>query len=59
MDDLKKHIREIPDFPKEGILFYDISTLLQNPLAQTNAPPQNPGKQEKDPNKEKRSGDKE
>ncbi len=33
MDDLKKHIREIPDFPKEGILFYDISTLLQNPLA--------------------------
>jgi len=33
MDDLKKHIREIPDFPKEGILFYDISTLLQHPLA--------------------------
>jgi adenine phosphoribosyltransferase len=26
--DLKQHIRTIPDFPKEGILFYDISTLL-------------------------------
>ena len=26
--DLKDHIRSIPDFPKEGILFYDISTLL-------------------------------
>ncbi len=26
--DLKDHIRAIPDFPKEGILFYDISTLL-------------------------------
>ena len=25
---LKDHIRSIPDFPKEGILFYDISTLL-------------------------------
>ena len=25
---LKDHIREIPDFPKPGILFYDISTLL-------------------------------
>lgn len=33
MDDLKAHIREIPDFPKPGILFYDITTLLQNPLA--------------------------
>ncbi|HEY3571283.1 MAG TPA: adenine phosphoribosyltransferase [Thermoanaerobaculia bacterium] len=33
MDDLKSHIREIPDFPKPGILFYDITTLLQNPLA--------------------------
>ena len=30
---LKKHIREVPDFPKEGILFYDISTLLKDPLA--------------------------
>ncbi len=28
--DLKQHIRSIPDFPKEGILFYDISTLLSN-----------------------------
>ncbi len=26
--DIKDHIREIPDFPKPGILFYDISTLL-------------------------------
>ena len=33
MDDLKAHIREVPDFPKPGILFYDITTLLQNPLA--------------------------
>jgi adenine phosphoribosyltransferase len=29
--DLKAHIRQIPDFPKPGILFYDISTLLQRP----------------------------
>ena len=28
--DLKDHIRGIPDFPKPGILFYDISTLLRN-----------------------------
>ncbi len=28
--DLKEHIRAIPDFPKEGILFYDISTLLHH-----------------------------
>lgn len=28
MLDLKKHIRSIPDFPKQGILFYDIGTLL-------------------------------
>lgn len=28
MDHLKKQIREIPDFPKPGILFYDITTLL-------------------------------
>ncbi len=33
MDDLKQHIREVPEFPKPGILFYDITTLLQNPLA--------------------------
>ena len=31
--DLKAHIRQIPDFPKPGILFYDISTLLQAPAA--------------------------
>lgn len=30
---LKDHIRGIPDFPKEGILFYDISTLLAHPDA--------------------------
>ena len=28
--DLKEHIRSIPDFPKPGILFYDISTLLRH-----------------------------
>ena len=28
--DYKKHIREVPDFPKKGILFYDITTLLSN-----------------------------
>jgi len=31
--DLEQHIRQIPDFPKPGILFYDISTLLQRPDA--------------------------
>jgi len=31
--DLKEHIRSIPDFPKPGILFYDISTLLAHPKA--------------------------
>ena len=30
---LKDHIRGIPDFPKPGILFYDISTLLRHPEA--------------------------
>jgi adenine phosphoribosyltransferase len=29
--DLKKLIREVPDFPKPGILFYDITTLLKDP----------------------------
>lgn len=29
-DELKSHIRGIPDFPKPGILFYDISTLLRH-----------------------------
>jgi adenine phosphoribosyltransferase len=31
--DLKDHIRAVPDFPKPGILFYDISTLLRHPDA--------------------------
>ncbi len=30
---LKETIRSIPDFPKEGILFRDITTLLKNPQA--------------------------
>jgi adenine phosphoribosyltransferase len=29
-DQLKKLIREVPDFPKQGILFYDITTLLKD-----------------------------
>ena len=29
--DLKAKIRHVPDFPKAGILFYDITTLLQDP----------------------------
>jgi len=33
MEDLKAYIREVPDYPKPGILFYDITTLLKNPLA--------------------------
>ena len=28
--DLKSHIRSVPDFPKAGILFYDITTLLRD-----------------------------
>jgi adenine phosphoribosyltransferase len=32
-DDLRKLIREVPDFPKPGILFYDITTLLKDPAA--------------------------
>ncbi|MBI4208757.1 MAG: adenine phosphoribosyltransferase [Deltaproteobacteria bacterium] len=28
MEDLKRIIREVPDYPKKGILFYDITTLL-------------------------------
>lgn len=31
MEELKQKIREIPDFPKEGILFYDVTTLLKDP----------------------------
>ncbi|HEX4003756.1 MAG TPA: adenine phosphoribosyltransferase [Candidatus Acidoferrales bacterium] len=30
MEDLKKLIREIPDYPKPGILFYDLTTLLKD-----------------------------
>ena len=30
--ELKKLIREVPDFPKKGILFYDITTLLKDKL---------------------------
>jgi adenine phosphoribosyltransferase len=33
VDDLKAYIREVPDFPKPGINFYDITTLLKDPLA--------------------------
>lgn len=33
LNELKKSIREIPDFPKKGINFKDISTLLSNPEA--------------------------
>jgi adenine phosphoribosyltransferase len=29
--DLKQHIRNVPDFPRTGILFYDITTLLRDP----------------------------
>jgi len=31
MDNLKELIREVPDFPKPGINFYDITTLLKDP----------------------------
>jgi adenine phosphoribosyltransferase len=31
MDQLKTKIRHVPDFPKPGILFYDITTLLRDP----------------------------
>ena len=30
MDDLKQLIREVPDYPKPGILFYDLTTLLKD-----------------------------
>jgi len=32
-EDLRSKIREIPDFPKPGILFYDITTLLKDPVS--------------------------
>lgn len=31
--DLKSLIRDVPNFPKEGVVFKDITTLLQNPAA--------------------------
>ena len=31
MDALKSNIRHVPDFPKPGILFYDVTTLLKDP----------------------------
>lgn len=31
MDEIKKLVRDVPDFPKEGILFKDITPVLQNP----------------------------
>jgi len=30
MEELKKKIREVPDFPKPGVLFYDLTTLLKD-----------------------------
>jgi adenine phosphoribosyltransferase len=33
VEDLRARIREIPDFPKPGILFYDITTLLKDPAS--------------------------
>lgn len=33
IDELKKKIRDIPDFPKKGILFKDITTLLKDPVS--------------------------
>ena len=37
MDQLKTKIRHVPDFPKAGILFYDITTLLQDPAGSSSA----------------------
>jgi len=31
-EELRSKIREVPDFPKPGILFYDITTLLRDPV---------------------------
>ncbi len=33
MDIVREAIRQVPDFPKKGILFYDITTILLNPKA--------------------------
>ena len=35
--DLKEYIRSIPDYPKKGILFRDITTLIKNEKAFSNA----------------------
>src|SRR5262245_60401756 len=32
MEQLKQRIRHVPDFPKAGILFYDVTTLLRDPM---------------------------
>ncbi|HWL68382.1 MAG TPA: adenine phosphoribosyltransferase [Geminicoccus sp.] len=44
---ISDHIRTVPDFPKPGILFYDISTLLANHLAYRAAVTQMAGLAEK------------
>ena len=33
MNDLKSYIRAVPDFPKDGIIFRDVTTLFGNPAA--------------------------
>ena len=35
--DLRKYVRDIPDFPIPGILFRDITTVLKDPIAMTSA----------------------
>ena len=37
MAELSRYIRDVPDFPKPGILFRDITPLLQNPEALSEA----------------------
>lgn len=32
MNQLKQYIREVPNFPKPGVRFYDITTLFENPI---------------------------
>ena len=32
LEELKKYIRSVPGFPKPGVNFYDLTTLLQNPV---------------------------
>ena len=39
MEDIKKYIREIPDWPKKGVSFKDITTLLKNKDAYKKAVP--------------------